>query len=123
MIDNPLGGRQVEEWIGKTADSAVPDRVKDRVFMRFQGRCHRTGLKIQAGDKWELEHLKALGLGGENRERNLAPILAGDPHKEKTAEEVGMMRKADRMRRKHNGTWPKSKAKLQGRGFAKTRDI
>ncbi|CTQ67222.1 HNH endonuclease [Roseibium alexandrii] len=122
-IDNPLGGRSVEEWIGKTPDTPAPQRVKDRVFIRHKGRCHRTGRRIHVTDKWDTDHVKALGLGGENRESNLAPILRDEAHKEKTAEEVTMMRKADRMRRKHNGTWPKSKASIQSRGFPKTRDV
>ncbi len=123
MIDNPLGGRDVQEWVGKTANTAAPQRVKERVFLRHKGRCHHSGRKIHAGDKWDVDHVKPLGLGGENRESNLAPILREEPHKEKTAEEVKMMRKAERMRRKHNGTWPKSRATIQSRGVAKTRDI
>ena len=123
MIDNPYGGRDVEEWIGKTPNSMPSDRIRDRIFTRHRGICHKSGTRIMAGVKWDLDHIKPLGLGGENRERNLAPILADEPHKEKSAEEVSMIRKADRMGRKHRGTWPKSRAKIQSRGFAKTRDV
>ena len=44
-------GRAVEEWIGKTPDSKVPDRVKLRIWERECGRCHLSGRKILAGEE------------------------------------------------------------------------
>lgn len=123
LIENPLGGRRVAEWIGKHPDEKVPDYVRDRVFLRAEGRCHISGAKIRPGQEWQLEHVKPLGLSGEHRESNLRPALV-DPHKEKSAEEKTIMSKADRVRRKLvTGTWPKSRAKIRSRGFAKTRDV
>jgi 5-methylcytosine-specific restriction endonuclease McrA len=116
LIDNPFGGRSIEEWIASSPDAKVPQYVRDRAFARAKGRCHLSGRKILPGDKWELEHVKALALGGGHRESNLAPAIVV-AHKEKTAAEVGIISKADRMRRKANGTWPKSKTPLRGRGF------
>lgn len=120
MIDNPLGGRSLPEWIGSSPDARVPQYVKDRVFIRAKGRCHISGRKIGPGEPWEVEHVKPLSMGGEHRESNLMPALVQE-HKLKTAEEAGDRAKADRIRRKHNGTWPRSKAKIAGRGFQKTR--
>ena len=122
LIDNPLGGRSVEEWIGSSPDAKVPQHVRDRIFARAKGRCHISGRRITPRDQWELEHVKALSMGGEHRERNMAPAIV-DEHKAKTAEEAGDRAKADRIRRKHTGTWPKSKAPLRGRGFPSTRRI
>jgi 5-methylcytosine-specific restriction protein A len=113
--------RAVEEWRGKTDDTPAPPRVRARVFAAHDGRCHRTGRKIQAGEAWELDHVVALINGGENRESNLAPILAGKPHREKTAEDVAIKAKTARMKLKHLGVWPKTKAPLRGRGFSKSR--
>ncbi|EFO33807.1 conserved hypothetical protein [Roseibium sp. TrichSKD4] len=121
-IENPFGGRSIDEWIGDTPDSRVPDRVRDRVFTRHKGICHISGTKIRAGDAWELEHITPLALGGENRESNLAPALV-EAHKEKTSSEKAQIAKADRIRRKHQGTWPASRAKIKSRGFARTRDV
>lgn len=122
-IDHPIAGRKVDEWIGKTPDSRPPQVVLDRVFLRYSGRCHISNRKIMTGDKWEADHVKPLWKGGENRESNLAPALV-DSHQEKTAEEATARSKADRVRRKLvTGTWPKSKVKIKGRGFPKTRDI
>ena len=122
MIDDPLGGRRVKEWIGKTPDSRPPATVRARIFARAKGICHLSGRKI-SGKDWELEHVKALGLGGENRERNLAPALV-EPHKEKTRSDNKTMDKADRIRLRHLGALPKPKgnARLRSRGFDKTRD-
>lgn len=75
--------RSTPEWIGKTDDERVPDRVRLRVFDRHNGVCYLSGRKIRAGEKWELEHMKALCNGGEHRESNLAPALVA-PHKVKT---------------------------------------
>jgi 5-methylcytosine-specific restriction protein A len=63
--------RTVEEWIGKTPDTAIPPRVRVRVFDSKSGHCHKCHRKIRAGEKWTCEHLIALINGGENRERNL----------------------------------------------------
>jgi len=122
MIDNPLGGRSVPEWIGKTPDSKVPDAIRDRVFVRAGGRCYLSGRKIMPGDKWELEHVKPLSMGGEHRESNLRPALVA-AHREKTKAEAADRAKADRIRRKHLGTWPKSKAPIKSRGFSPTRSF
>lgn len=119
MIDHPLGGRAVEEWIGKHPDQRVPDRIRDRVFLRHKGKCYVTGRRLFKGE-YDLDHIKRLADGGEHRESNLAPIWK-EKHREKTAEENAAAAKADRIRRKNNGTWPASKSPLRSRGFQKTR--
>lgn len=102
MIEDPLGGRSIPEWIGATPDSKPPPRVRDRIFMRAHGRCYLSGRKIRPGEKWEAEHMQALSLGGENRESNLAPALAA-PHKIKTKADRKIKKKTDDMRKSHNG--------------------
>ncbi len=94
--------RTVEEWIGKTDDAKVPPRVRQRVFDRHNGICHLTGRKIQPGERWELEHVHALILGGQHRESNMAPALAA-AHKVKTATEMKVKSKIARVRKKHIG--------------------
>ncbi|WP_421440003.1 HNH endonuclease [Agrobacterium tumefaciens] len=94
--------RTVDEWIGKTDDAKVPPRVRQRVFDRHNGICHLTGRAIQPGEKWELEHVHALILGGQHRESNMAPALAA-AHKVKTATEMKVKSKIARVRKKHIG--------------------
>ena len=106
--------RTVPEWIGETPETAVPLRVKIRVFDAHGGRCHWSGKKIAAGDRWDVDHVRALINGGENRESNLAPILR-DKHKEKTARDIDEKAKVARLRAKHFGLWPKSHFKIPRR--------
>lgn len=94
--------RSNDEWIGKTDDAKVPPRVRQRVFDRHNGICHLTGRKIQLGERWELEHVHALILGGQHRESNMAPALAA-AHKVKTATEMKVKSKIARVRKKHIG--------------------
>jgi 5-methylcytosine-specific restriction protein A len=111
--------RSVPEWIGATPDTPVPPRVRARVFQKYQGRCHRSGVLIRAGDAWDADHIKALINGGENRESNLAPILRGKAHKEKTAEDLKIKSKTARMRLKHLGLHKSKGPKIKSRGFGK----
>lgn len=100
--------RAVQEWIGKSDDTPVPPRVRLRIFDTWDGRDHTTGRKIMAGEAWDCDHIIALCNGGQNRESNMAPILAGKSHKEKTAADVAEKSKVARMKAKHLGVYPKS---------------
>jgi 5-methylcytosine-specific restriction protein A len=100
-------GRSVPEWRGKTPDTKVPPHVRMRIFLAHDGRCYLTGRKIRPGEYWELEHKIALCNGGEHREGNMGPALA-DPHKVKTAEDVKLRAKVDRIRKRHMGIKKKS---------------
>jgi len=82
-----LVGREPDEWIGATPDTAIPPRVRLRVLERFGRRDYDTGRPIGPADKWDADHLVALVNGGENRESNLVPRLK-DKHKEKTRKDV-----------------------------------
>jgi 5-methylcytosine-specific restriction protein A len=79
--------RTVPEWIGKTPDTKVPDRVRDRIFQREDCICHLSGRIITDGELWDLDHVQALVNGGEHRESNLKPALR-DKHREKTSSDV-----------------------------------
>jgi 5-methylcytosine-specific restriction protein A len=94
--------RSVPEWIGKSPDEKPPFRVGVRVFERCGGICHRSKRKIVGGERWDLDHVVAICNGGENRESNLAPILATE-HKLKTREDLKEKSKVYRMKTKHLG--------------------
>lgn len=110
--------RSVPEWIGRTPDSKIPDRVRLRVFNRFDGRCYLSGREIRPGDPWELEHRVALILGGEHRESNMAPVLA-EFHKQKTAAEMKVKAKTDAIAKKHLGI-KRPKQAIKSPGFPKS---
>lgn len=90
--------RTVKEWIGKTADTPVPARVKLRVWLKHNGICHLSGRKIRPGDPWDVDHVKAIINGGENRESNLAPALR-EKHREKTARDMAEKSRTYRKRK------------------------
>src|SRR5262245_14979256 len=94
--------RSVKEWVGKTPDTAIPNRVKLRVLDRYGRKCYLTGVPIRTGDKWDVEHVTALINGGENREDNLAPALKA-PHKLKTRTDMRIKKKNSRVMRRHYG--------------------
>lgn len=97
-----MTGRKVDEWIGSSPDAAIPPRVRLRVFERYGGTCQLTGRKIMPGDKWDLDHVKPLAMGGEHRESNLQPVLKS-AHIEKTKHDVAELAKARRLAAKHAG--------------------
>ena len=113
-----MTARSLPEWRGKTPDSKIPPRVKLRVFDAYGGRCYITGQKIQPGDAWQVDHIKALINGGENRENNLAPVLSA-PHREKTATDVKLKSKVARIRAKHLGIETKPKHRWPKRKFGR----
>lgn len=112
--------RSNPEWIGKTDDSRPPAHVRLRIFERYNGKCHWSGITIRPGDNWDLDHIIALINGGKNCESNMAPILRGKPHKEKTAQDVAEKSAVYRVRAKHLGLKP-SRQKIQSAPFRKAK--
>lgn len=114
-----MTGRSVPEWRGATPDSAIPTRVRIRLFERCGGICALTGRKLGPGE-WDLDHKKALADRGEHRESNLQ-VVWRPKHREKTSIENSDRAKADRIFAKHHGVWPKSKCPIRSRGFETAR--
>jgi len=111
--------RTLPEWIGKTADSAVPPRVRVRVFDRYGGRCQcGCNRKILVGEKWDCEDTIAIINGGERRESNLKPWLS-EHHPKKTAADVAEKSRVYRKRAKHLGVALRKGPKIASRGFQK----
>lgn len=113
--------RSTPEWIGKTDDTQPPPRVRLRVFEAKQGRCHRCTRKIRPGEKWVLEHVRALINGGENRETNLdltcsncLPIKNAEDVAEKSASYRKRLKHAGIKTKKHSLTHPFLKKKVDG---------
>lgn len=94
--------RSVPEWIGKTDDTPVPDRVKLRVFEKFGGTCPKCTRELQPG-AWDCDHVIPLILGGKNRETNLQPLCADPCHSGKTALDVKLKARVERVKRRHVG--------------------
>lgn len=73
-----------------------------KIFLANDGRCHLCTRKIAQGDDWIVEHPKARGLQGSDHIQDMKPAHV-DCHKPKTAAEIAIMRKADRMGKAHLG--------------------
>lgn len=75
-----------------------------RIFDRHDGYCCICDFKIYAarGDKWIVEHIKPLWLGGADDERNMGPA---HDHcaRDKTSKEAPVKAKSDRVRANHLG--------------------
>lgn len=108
--------REIPEWIGKSADSVVPPRVRVRIFQRYGGRCCcGCNRPIRPGESWDAEDTVAIINGGERRESNLKPWLS-EHHKTKTRADVAEKSKVYRKTAKHIGIIG-PKRKIQSRGF------
>ncbi|MEO1503143.1 MAG: HNH endonuclease [Pseudomonadota bacterium] len=94
--------RRVPEWIGSHPDQKIPQRVRLRVFERFNGVCQISKRKIQVGEAWEIDHKLSLKNGGEHRESNFRPVLKTF-HKKKSAQDQKDKADTYRKRSKHLG--------------------
>jgi len=113
-----MTARSLPEWVGATPDTAIPPRVRLRVWERCEGRCGECGRKLTPADTWIVEHLTALVNGGINRENNLG-ITCGWCKPNKDAEDVAEKSKVASIRKKHLGIIG-PKRKMQGPGFRKS---
>lgn len=96
--------RAVPEWVGKTDDSAVPGRVKDRILRRQTDLCAGAACTVtfSGAEKPEFDHIVPLILGGQNRERNLQ-ALCRSCHGAKSQVDVRVKAKVASVRAKHLG--------------------
>jgi 5-methylcytosine-specific restriction endonuclease McrA len=94
--------RTVKEWIGKTDDAMPHPRVRLRILKAHDEKCGICGGVIWPGDAWELDHIRRLKDGGQNRERNMHPAHPSC-HSRKTGEENAQQAEEDRLRKKHYG--------------------
>lgn len=94
--------RSVAEWKGATHDSAIPPRVRLRVWEREKGRCGQCTRVIRAGEPWTLEHVVALINGGANAESNLG-VTCSNCLPKKNAADVAEKAYTARVKAKHLG--------------------
>jgi len=82
--------------------------IKRKAFDRAAGKCEKCSAPISPG-KVEYDHILPCALGGKAELANCMAICV-PCHKEKTAADVGRIRKADRQRNRHVGAvTPKAK--------------
>jgi 5-methylcytosine-specific restriction endonuclease McrA len=97
--------RTVPEWIAtKSDDEAVPPRVRQRVFIRFDGKCAGCGRRIGEGAlAWDCDHIIALALGGQHREGNLRALCRAVCHRDKTRDDAALRKRFNASQKKRAG--------------------
>ncbi len=85
-----------------TSRRPLSDMRRLKLFQDKRGVCHLCEQKIQVGQKWEVEHVIPLALGGADDETNMAPAHKSC-HGEKSKVDAGNLAKANRRRAKHLG--------------------
>lgn len=113
---------------------SVSEAKRMQVWMKDKGRCYLCGLKVLAGEKWDVEHEIARGLTYDDSLDNLRVAHKIGCHQEKTRADITRIAKAKRQggetgqqaRRKKKGgsiptrPFPKGqKAKWPSRPFPK----
>lgn len=110
--------RSVDLWKASHDDQSIPDRVKARVFLKFDGHCPKCTRKLMPG-QWACDHIVALINGGKHEEANLQPLCNSPCHSEKTRADVAIKSKVARIRQKHIGV-KKRRSIRQWRKFDQT---
>lgn len=88
--------------VGTTPRKAMSPMQRLRIFETHHGICCLCDRKIQAGEKWIVEHLRALGLGGADTDENKRPAHE-NCRRIKDKADVPAIAKAKRMKARHLG--------------------
>lgn len=88
--------------VGTTPRKPMSPMQRLRIFEAHQGICCLCDRKIQAGEKWIVEHPRALGLGGADTDENKRPAHE-DCRRIKDKIDVPAIAKAKRMKARHIG--------------------
>lgn len=91
------------------------------ILARAKGYCEGCNMKLKLREG-EYDHVIAQGYGGDNTVEN-GQLLCRVCHGKKTGSDKGITEKVKRVRDKHLGVFPPSKAKLRSRGFNSTRQL
>lgn len=107
--------------VGTTKRGSMSTMRRLRIFEAHGGRCCLCAGKIDGvRQKWTIEHLIALGLGGKDDDENCAP--AHDTcRRGKDKLDVAAIAKAKRIKAKHLGI-PKPKSSLSHPRFKRCMD-
>ncbi len=88
-----------------------------RLFQLYAGRCYLCDGAISVGEAWDIEHVIPWELTRDDSDDNLR-LAHKKCHKAKTAVDIRTIRKSDRQRDKHTGTFWKQKRPWPKRSFA-----
>lgn len=75
-------------------------KARAKIFAAREGRCHICGEKITASEKWDLDHIIALGISGDDSDGNLAPAHIACHRRKTSKADVPAIAKAKRMEKR-----------------------
>lgn len=108
----------VREDIGTTTRLRMTDTRALKAWENTKGFCVTCGLKIDgAKQRWFVEHIRALELGGKDEDSNLGPAHFDICKAVKDADDHARAAKAKRNKRAELGI--RQPSRLQSRGFDK----
>ena len=81
---------------------SISKKERAEIFNARNGKCHICGQKIHPDQKWDIEHIIPLALGGADSGENL-DLAHQSCHRDKTKADVGRLAKAKRQAAYHNG--------------------
>jgi 5-methylcytosine-specific restriction protein A len=81
---------------------SISKKERAEIFNVRAGKCHICGQKIHPDQKWDIEHIIPLALGGADSGENL-DLAHQSCHRDKTKADVGRLAKARRQAAYHNG--------------------
>lgn len=103
-----------------TPRKAMSPQRRLRIFERDHGVCWHCGVKIDGvHEAWTIEHIRALGLSGEDEDKNCAPAHE-HCRRVKDKDDIARIAKAKRVKARHIGI--RKPPTLQGPGFPKRRE-
>lgn len=109
----------VREDIGTTKRLRMTDTRALRAWENTKGVCVTCGLKINGTkERWFVEHIRALELGGKDEDSNLGPAHFDSCKAIKDADDHARAAKAKRNKRAELGI--RQPSRLQSRGFDKS---
>ena len=80
----------------------ITPRQRTKIFTDAGGVCHICGGKIAGSERWDVEHVIPLSMGGDDDFNNMRPAHAAC-HRSKTTDDAGNLAKARRVEAKHIG--------------------
>lgn len=86
------------------------------MFVLHDRKCHLCGEEIVFPEPWDLDHVIEWTLTRDDSDENVRPAHSVC-HSAKSGKRIAQIRKADRQRQKHNGSWPKSRRSLRSPKF------
>ena len=94
--------RTLDDWKGRTDDTPIPARVKERIAFKAEDRCRKCAREITGKLRAEFDHAIPLIVGGPNHESNIQ-LLCHECHAAKTVGDVKLKAKVASVRKKE--TW------------------